>query len=125
MKRITGSEGIAGSAGMGAAAGAGACGGDAGSAGAAAAAGEAGAAAGAAGFGVAFWAALARFGFDDGGGSRISRLLGAVVFLPPEARSLGTMSSGTLEEADRPVTPISSRVVSSSLLLTPSSLASS
>jgi hypothetical protein len=74
---------------------------------------------------AALAAGLGLFGFGEGGGSRTSRRFGAVVALPPEARSRGTMSSGTLEEADRPATPISSRVPSSSLLLTPNSFASS
>ncbi len=61
-----------------------------------------------------------------GGGSRTSRRLDvAAVALPPLARSRGIRSSGTLEEADRPVAPICSRVATSSLLVTPSSFASS
>ncbi len=60
-----------------------------------------------------------------GAGSSTSRRFGASVALPPEARSLGTRSSGTLDEADLPATPICSSVTSNSLLVTPSSFASS
>ena len=61
-----------------------------------------------------------------GGGSSTSRRLGvAAVALPPLARSRGIRSSGTLDEADRPVAPICSRVATRSLLVTPSSFASS
>src|SRR5439155_11142087 len=71
----------------------------------------------------------ARLGFARrgcGGGSRTSRDLGgAAVALPPDARRRGTMSSGTLDDADLPPTPICSSVSSSSLLVTPSSLANS
>jgi hypothetical protein len=97
--------------------------------GAEAGAGFAGAAAGAGGAGAL---AAAGFGADlglglrgEGGGSSTSLDFGAAVAFPPEARSLGTMSSGTLEEADFPVTPICSSVPSNSLLVTPSSFASS
>ena len=61
-----------------------------------------------------------------GGGSSTSRRLGVeAVALPPLARSRGIRSSGTLDEADRPAAPICSRVATSSLLVTPSSFASS
>ncbi len=61
-----------------------------------------------------------------GGGSSTSRRLGVVaVAFPPLARSRGIRSSGTLDEADRPAAPICSRVATSSLLVTPSSFASS
>ena len=60
-----------------------------------------------------------------GGGSSTSRRFGASVALPPDARRRGTRSSGTLDEADLPATPICSSVPSSSLLVTPSSFASS
>ena len=64
-----------------------------------------------AGFGPPAFLALGLRG--AGGGSSTSRRLGvAAVALPPRARSRGTRSSGTLEEADRPVTPICSRVAS-------------
>ena len=50
-----------------------------------------------------------------GGGSSTSRRLDvAAVALPPLARSRGMRSSGTLEEADRPVAPICSRVATRS-----------
>ena len=81
----------------------------------------------AAGAPFVFWAGLA-FGLGlrgAGGGSSTSRRFGASVALPPDARSRGTRSSGTLEEADLPATPICSSVSSSSLLETPSSFASS
>ena len=120
------------------AAGAGTAAGAAGAGAAAAGAGDAGAAAGAgasatgagatsAGFGSALGAA-AFFGLGlrgAGGGSSTSRRFGASVALPPEARRRGTRSSGTLEEADLPLTPICSSVPSNSLLVTPSSFASS
>ncbi len=41
-----------------------------------------------------------------GGGSSTSRRFFASVALPPDARSRGTRSSGTLDEADLPDTPI-------------------
>jgi hypothetical protein len=44
---------------------------------------------------------------------------------PPDARRRGTASSGTAEEAVRPPRPISSRAAITSLLVTPSSFASS
>ena len=61
-----------------------------------------------------------------GGGSSTSRRLGVeAVALPPLARSRGIRSSGTLDEADRPAAPICSSAATSSLLVTPSSFASS
>ncbi len=61
-----------------------------------------------------------------GGGSSTSRGLAvAAVAFPPEARRRGTRSSGTLEEADFPSAPICASASSSSLLVTPSSFASS
>lgn len=60
-----------------------------------------------------------------GGGSKTSRGFATAVALPPEALSLGNISSGTLELADLPATPMVARDPSSSLLLTPSSFASS
>ena len=73
-------------------------------------------------FGLALGLALR----GAGGGSRTSRgLAGVVVAFPPDARRRGTTSSGTLEEADLPVTPIAPSVPSNSLLVTPSSFASS
>ncbi len=60
-----------------------------------------------------------------GGGSSTSRRFGASVALPPDARRRGTRSSGTLDEADLPATPMCSSVASNSLLVTPSSFASS
>ena len=88
-------------------------------------------AAGGSGFASRAWRRRPRFlalGFGlrgAGGGSSTSRRFGASVALPPEARSRGTRSSGTLDEADLPVTPICSSVASNSLLVTPSSFASS
>ena len=67
----------------------------------------AGAAAAFAGFG------LARRGC--GGGSRTSRGFAAAVAWPPDARRRGTMSSGTLEEADLPAAPICSRAPQATL----------
>ena len=120
----TGPDGIAGAAGSGRRRCFGACFGSAGGVGVAGAAG-AGAFA-AAGAAAAFGFGLARGFRGCGGGSSTSRgLAGAAVALPPDARRRGTMSSGTLEEADFPAHPISASDASSSLLLTPSSLASS
>ena len=61
-----------------------------------------------------------------GGQQALLRRFGvAEVALPPLARRRGIRSSGTLEEADRPVAPICSRLATSSLLVTPNSFASS
>src|SRR5262245_30726891 len=99
----SGPDGAGGGVGAGAAAGLGA---GAGAAAAAGATSASGAVAGAAGSGAAafgFGLGVAR-GF--GGGSITWRGLAAFVALPPEARRRGTRSSGTLDEADFPVTPI-------------------
>ena len=65
-------------------------------------------------------------GRDVGSGSSTASLiLASGTALPPEARSRGTAWSGTDEEAVRPSIPISFSDASSSLLATPSSLASS
>ena len=59
------------------------------------------------------------------GSSTASLILASGTALPPDARSRGTAWSGTDEEAVRPSIPISFSDASSSLLATPSSLASS
>ena len=84
-----------------------------------------------AGFGAAGGVSGSRTSFlflgrDAGSGSSTASLiLASGTALPPEARSRGTAWSGTDEEAVRPSIPISFSDASSSLLATPSSLASS
>src|SRR5581483_912883 len=71
---------------------------------------------------------VAGFGFGFGlgvGASTTSFTLAPGTALPPLARRRGTASSGTEEEAVRPSIPISSSAASRSLLVTPSSFASS
>ena len=81
------------------------------------------------GFSAAFSVTFA-FGLGFGflllaGASRISLGFAPGTAFPPDARSRGTASSGTEEDAVLASNPISSRAAVRSLLLTPSSFASS